>query len=293
MRGVLIALLISHLLFLTREVEEKGKDIVHTQRSVFDPRWTWQSFLRHAERSDQRRRKMRRRFKSTRKPMQGPQGPPGPPGPRGPPGANITKDELMQEFKELVREIAERKVYQSFDPKGNVTGPYLPPLFDIDQAAIVPRITSAFLWRSTQDTMIPKRSFVELKNFHRPFAVGGFERGEGSNAKHGRFTAPINGLYGFTVNLHVQHKVIADSSKLIHPQDGITALVCIESLCQKNVALESSASLDCGRHQFSILVTGVLFLEEGQYVSIYVDNNSQFMLKVLANSQVSGLLVGV
>ena len=33
----------------------------------------------------------------------GPPGPQGPPGPRGPPGAEMTKDDLLKEFKSLIK----------------------------------------------------------------------------------------------------------------------------------------------------------------------------------------------
>uniref|UniRef100_A0A665V578 C1q domain-containing protein n=1 Tax=Echeneis naucrates TaxID=173247 RepID=A0A665V578_ECHNA len=85
------------------------------------------------------------------------------------------------------------------------------------------------------------------------------QRGRGFNSSSGRYTAPISGFY------HKNHNLCVSIS------------ICIESLCQSNL----------------ILLTGTLYLQAGEYVSVFVDNATGSMVNVLPHSLFSGLLLGV
>ncbi|XP_022245676.1 adipolin-like, partial [Limulus polyphemus] len=235
---------------------------------------------------------------------EGPPGPPGPPGPRGPPGANITKKEMLKEFRNVVRDAAERYIERIIGEKCrddnlednlqllNETGPYVPPLFDVEHAAIIPKVPSAFFWQLSEKVKIKRKSFIELKNFHVPFADGAFQRGEGGSASDGHFQAPRDGLYLFYLSLMIKHRAFR-LSRTPSPQDRISAYVCIDSACTKNIALLTTRGLDANSAAFTIPVSGILFLKEGQYASVYLANNSRFKIKVMPGSQFSGVLAGI
>ncbi|KAI8488288.1 hypothetical protein Bbelb_338840 [Branchiostoma belcheri] len=103
-----------------------------------DPRGSWMSFVKHSNNGNKNNgRKKRKEQEKTlgllsdppttnpgarkgaarKHGPPGPQGPPGPRGPAGPPGAVITKDEMFREFKEMVREAAERRALRLLQEK--------------------------------------------------------------------------------------------------------------------------------------------------------------------------------
>ncbi|XP_076365196.1 adipolin-like [Tachypleus tridentatus] len=274
---------------------------------ILDPRQTWEAFIRHTERTKKEKRKSRNRLRSGSGRLlpypEGPPGPPGPLGPRGPPGANITKKEMLEEFRSVVRGAAERYIERIIGEKCrddnlgkprllNQTGPYVPPLFDIDHAAIISKVPFAFFWQLSENVKIKRKSFMELKNFHVPFADGAFQRGNGGSSTDGHFQAPRDGLYLFYLSLLIKHRAFR-LSRTPGPQDRISAYVCIDSACTKNIALLTTQGLDANSAAFTIAVSGILFLKEGQYASVYVANNSRFKIKVMPGSQFSGVLAGI
>lgn len=75
---------------------------------MFDPRQTWDFFLRNSEAQRTRARKNRLRNRKNRIPMpkEGPAGPPGRRGPMGPPGVpggTLTTQEMEEYIKEFLR----------------------------------------------------------------------------------------------------------------------------------------------------------------------------------------------
>lgn len=260
-----------------------------------DPRGSWFSFVRHSVRASNKKSKNKRR----KRPLFGPPGPPGPPGPQGlpgPPGAEITRDVLMQEFEELVKAEAERRAQQTITERcpecmGLANWTYvMPPVSDLDEVYIIPRLTAGFHVQLRVDNVVSRRTFMELNSFHQPFGGGTFERGTVFNGRNGRFTAPRSGIYHFSSNLHISRK---RSKKSLRQKDNIRVQICIESLCKKYSSLEHVVGLESNSKVFTISLSGLLYLQRSQYTSIYIDNSSRWSITVQSGSDFTGYLVAI
>ncbi|GFY66384.1 adipolin [Trichonephila inaurata madagascariensis] len=96
------------------EIEKDKKDFA---------RLTWDLFQAGAQLNERKNRKRQRaaeRKKNLKaggprtKALIGPVGPRGPIGPPGPPGANITKEEMFEEFRQMIISKCLNNIYQSY-----------------------------------------------------------------------------------------------------------------------------------------------------------------------------------
>ncbi|NXL34139.1 ERFE protein, partial [Glaucidium brasilianum] len=119
-----------------------------------------------------------------------------------------------------------------------------------------------------------------------------FHRGSGLNLTSGQYTAPLAGYYTFTATLRIVRR---EQRRKGQPGRGnrLRALICVQSRCQRNSNLETVSRLDNGSDLFTISVTGILYLEAGQYASVFVDNAAGSPLTVQSNSDFSAILLGV
>ncbi|NWX78698.1 ERFE protein, partial [Alca torda] len=125
-----------------------------------------------------------------------------------------------------------------------------------------------------------------------PESKGMFHRGSGLNLTSGQYTAPIAGYYTFTATLHLVRR---EQRKKWQPRRGnrLRVLICVQSRCQHNSNLETVSWLESGVGLFTISVTGVLYLQAGQYASVFVDNAADSPLTVQSGSDFSAILIGV
>ncbi|XP_070345363.1 erythroferrone isoform X3 [Equus asinus] len=77
------------------------------------------------------------------------------------------------------------------------------------------------------------------------------------------------------------------------PRDRLRLLICIQSRCQRNASLEAVVGLESSSELFTISVNGVLYLQTGQYTSVFLDNASGSSLTVRSGSHFSAILLGV
>eukprot|EP00071_Canis_lupus_P031957 XP_022265514.1 erythroferrone [Canis lupus familiaris] len=77
------------------------------------------------------------------------------------------------------------------------------------------------------------------------------------------------------------------------PRDRLRLLICIQSRCQQNASLEAVMGLESSSELFTISVNGVLYLQTGQYTSVFLDNASGSPLTVRSGSHFSAVLLGV
>lgn len=59
-----------------------------------------------------------------------------------------------------------------------------------------------------------------------------------------------------------------------------------------NTALTTIAGMESNSLKFSVTVTGMLMLKAGNYVSVYVENNTNKPLNIMEESSFSGLMIG-
>ncbi|NXD03868.1 ERFE protein, partial [Certhia familiaris] len=143
-----------------------------------------------------------------------------------------------------------------------------------------------------------------------------FHRGPGLNLTSGQYTAPIAGYYAFSTTLHIGEPSVSPTalprqSGLALTPCSVTArreprrkgqgcrgsrlrvLICVQSHCQHNSNLETVSQLGSSRNLFTISVTGTLYLQAGQYASVFVDNTAGSPLTVQSGSDFSAVLLGV
>ncbi|KFO81212.1 Protein FAM132B, partial [Cuculus canorus] len=125
-----------------------------------------------------------------------------------------------------------------------------------------------------------------------PETKGMFHRGLGLNLTSGRYTAPVAGFYTFRATLRIVRRERRRKGQLCQGK-GLRVLICVQSRCQHNSSLETVSQLESGGDLFTVSVTGVLYLQAGQYASVFVDNAADSPLTVQSGSDFSAVLLGV
>ncbi|XP_036941209.1 erythroferrone isoform X1 [Acanthopagrus latus] len=242
------------------------------------PLSSWLIFRRNSNKGDNRKTKGSRRTSKVRLTrtsilQHGLPGPPGPPGPQGPPGPPAP---LLPQQQELIQELQ----LKLRDMAGGVC-------FLCDRP---PRVSTSFLSRLLQAVTIPRRSLLELQPFSQPSdSERSLQRGQSFNSSTGRYTAAVSGFYQLTASLLIE----SGDRAQVRIRDSVKAAICIESLCQSNLSVESVMGVAAAGGTFSILLTGTLYLQAGEYVSVFVDNATGSAISVLQDSLFSGILLGV
>uniref|UniRef100_A0A2K5CJK0 Erythroferrone n=1 Tax=Aotus nancymaae TaxID=37293 RepID=A0A2K5CJK0_AOTNA len=155
-----------------------------------------------------------------------------------------------------------------------------------------PRVEAAFHCRLRQDVSVERRALHELGAYYLPDAEGAFHRGPGLNLTSGQYRAPVTGFYALAATLHV---ALGEPPRrgLLRPRDRLRLLICIQSQCQRNASLEAVTGLESSSELFTISVNGVLYLQMGQWASVFLDNASGSSLTVRSGSHFSAILLGV
>ncbi|XP_034039644.1 erythroferrone [Thalassophryne amazonica] len=238
-----------------------------SEASRLSPLDSWLVFIRNSNKGDNRKTKASR--KTSKHGLPGPPGPPGPQGPPGPPAPFLQQQKLIQELQQKVTDVVRGACLLCDGP---------------------PRVSSSFHGRLLQTVSVPRRSLLELQTFTQPSgSEWSLQRGQSFNASTGRYTAPMPGFYQLTASLHIT----CGDRVQVRIRDGIKAAICIDSLCQTNLSVESVTAVMAAGGSFTILVSGTLYLQAGEYVSVFVDNATGSAISILQGSLFSGILLGV
>ncbi|XP_005946446.2 erythroferrone [Haplochromis burtoni] len=244
------------------------QDLTSSESGRVSPHSSWLFFRRNSNRGDNRRSKGPRR--TSKHGLPGPPGPPGPQGPPGPPAALLPQQqELIQELKVKLKDMAAAERLPCVRP---------------------PRVSTSFFSRLLQSITIPRRSLLELQPFSKPSdSEQSLQRGRSFNSSTGRYTAPVSGFYQLTASLLIE----SGDRVQVRLRDSVKAAICIESLCQSNLSVESVMGVAAAGGTFSMLLTGTLYLQAGEYVSVFVDNATGSAISILQDSLFSGILLGI
>ncbi|XP_051943120.1 erythroferrone isoform X2 [Hippocampus zosterae] len=152
-----------------------------------------------------------------------------------------------------------------------------------------PRISASFFGRLPQVVRVARRSLMELRPFSQATpSVCAIQRGRSVNNTHGRYTATITGFYLLSARLRLKSSERAQ----VRLHESVKAAICVESLCHTKLSIESVVGVASVSGDFSITLTGTLFLQAGEYVSVYVDNATGANINVLPESFFSAILLG-
>ncbi|KAG7456978.1 hypothetical protein MATL_G00241580 [Megalops atlanticus] len=252
---------------------------VSSDIALVNPRNSWLVFRRNSNKGDNK--KVKPPKKASKHGVPGPPGPPGPQGPPGPPAPPpLQQDELLQQFRLRLKEVTD-------------TGGTLEAGVHCQVCEQHPRVDTAFHSRLQQDLSVHRRSLLELQPFSNPpDSEQQFQRGQDFNRSSGRYTAPVSGFYQLTASLLIEPSE-TQRRTAARQRDCVTASICIESLCHSNMSLEAMSGVGTTGGVFSILITGTLYLQAGEYVSVFVDNGTGSALKVQKGSIFSGILLGI
>ncbi|XP_011377862.1 erythroferrone [Pteropus vampyrus] len=288
-------------------IDEDGIEVLKgpsTERAhSIDPWDTWMLFVRQSDKGVNGKRGSRGKAKKLKL---GLPGPPGPPGPQGPPGPIIPPEVLLKEFQLQLK----GAVQQHEEPctRGPVAARATTPDAEEEVSGAAgalallasplapgpwaPRVEAAFHCRLRRDSSLERRALHELGAYYLPDAEGAFRRGPGLNLTSGQYTAPVAGFYALAATLHV---ALAEPPRRgpPRPRDRLRLLICIQSRCQRNASLEAVTGLESSSELFTISVNGVLYLQTGQYTSVFLDNASGSPLTVRSGSHFSAVLLGV
>ncbi|NP_001072387.1 erythroferrone [Xenopus tropicalis] len=147
-------------------------------------------------------------------------------------------------------------------------------------------VHAAFICKLGQHSVLEPGVRKELHQYQQEQEDGSFNRGAGLNLTSGRYTAPFSGLYAFNSRLNIgfpEHSLL-DKTGFLQVQ------VCIQSLCQKHLSLQQISQISAAPH--TLTVHGVLYLQEGQYVSVFLENRMSSSIVVEKGSEFSGVLLG-
>ncbi|KAJ7325027.1 hypothetical protein JRQ81_018047 [Phrynocephalus forsythii] len=223
-------------------------------------------------------------------------------GPLGPPGVMITREELLREFRTLLkgairdRERINLKACENCEEEKNrgreenkFLAQFHGPMLESREQG---RVVAAFYCRTRRNISIERRSLQELQLYYIPKNGERFHRGLGLNLTNGQYEAPLSGYYIFSATLHVVPENYPTKNRP-HARDRLRLLICIQSLCRQNISLKTVSRLDPNKKHFTISVNGVLFMLAGQYASVFVDNASGTSLTIRRGSDFSAILLGI
>ncbi|XP_072474838.1 erythroferrone isoform X1 [Notamacropus eugenii] len=282
--------------------------VTERPRSI-DPRDAWMLFVRQSSKGVNGKK---RNPGKSKKYKLGLPGPPGPPGPQGPPGSFILPEDLLKEFQLLLKGAVKHREKMGLKPCEDCGGGQAEAeeervveavAEEEDVLALVTgslaeryrphRVEAAFHCRLRKNMSIERRSLQELQQYYLPGKEGSFHRGLGLNLTSGQYTVPITGFYTFAATLYIVHGGDHQKKGQLRSRDRLRVLICIQSLCQRNVSLETITSLENSTELFTISVNGILHLQAGQYASIFIDNATGSSLTIRSGSDFSAVFLGV
>ncbi|NWS29830.1 ADIPL protein, partial [Polioptila caerulea] len=188
-----------------------------------DPRRTWISFVHRPGDGNNSKRRCKGKDKKLRG-LVGPPGPPGPQGPPGAPGAEISREVLLQEFKEILKEAMEHRASLAHP------SPLPPLLLALQELPAQPRVQEAFHCQLKGHVVVDKKTLVELQNFQLNPLLNPFSR------------APLPGFgavltffpfFPFFPLFFPDHSELKSKVQL-RARDSVRVLICIESLCHRH-----------------------------------------------------------
>ncbi|KAG8580637.1 hypothetical protein GDO81_007374 [Engystomops pustulosus] len=251
-------------------VEKVLRKETGAQTHKLSPKYSWLFFLKNSDREVKHKR--RGHEDSLRNHHSGPIGAPAPS--RHHPINHISREKKLSQFLKLLSDALLRQKDGDHYPSPSV----LPA-----------KVPAAFTCRSVSDIPVESGETMEIQNYHRPLSEGSFYRGAGLNVTSGRYTAPFTGLYLFFAKLQID---LQKNPQHRDPQGFVHLQLCILSLCQENMSLQQVGGFISREDTATITLNGVLYIQAGQYVSLFFENRIDSWMVLVKESDFSGVLLG-
>ncbi|XP_063162946.1 erythroferrone [Candoia aspera] len=223
--------------------------------------------------------------------------------PPQPPQDTITREKLLREFRLLLKGIireqerinvksTSKNCQHGEDRDGKEENLFPQISIPLIKSREQRRVEAAFHCQTRKNISVDRRSLQELQLYYITKKEELFHRGLGLNLNNGQYMAPISGYYIFSARLYVVPEI---HPKKYQPRgrDHLRLLICVESLCRQKSSLETVRSLDKSSEYFTVSVSGILFLQAGQYASVFIDNATGSSFIVRSGSDFSGVLLGI
>ncbi|XP_073437329.1 adipolin-like [Dendrobates tinctorius] len=235
------------------------------------PKYSWLFFLKHADREAKNKR--RGHEDSSRNHHTGPIGPPAPSWHHNQAINHVSREKKLSQFLQLLSDMLVKQKDRD----------HLPP------TVLPAKVLAAFTCRTVGDILVDAGEMKEIQNYQKPLLEGSFYRGAGLNLTSGRYTAPFTGLYAFYARLQIDFQ---NKARHRDPMGFLRVQLCIRSLCQENLSLQQSHSFNSREVAATITLNGVLYIQAGQYVSLFLENRMESWLMLVKDSDFSGVLLG-
>ncbi|XP_068136770.1 erythroferrone [Hyperolius riggenbachi] len=252
--------------------ELPDKKVSQTQSSSSSPRNTWLMFLKHADHAAKRRKGPE---ETHRHRHSGPVGPPAPARHHSPPVNHALREKKMYQFLQLLTDALLKRDGENI------------PIYKRSPPPLPTKVHIAFTCRVSHDIRVEPGDPQELRPYEMPHEEGSFYRGSGLNLTSGRYTAHNTGLYAFFARLHIDFQKNEKSL-----QGFLRMKLCILSLCQDNLSLQHTLSFSANEVTATVTLNGILYVQAGQYVSLFLENTMEDLIVVLKGSDFSGVLLG-
>ncbi|OCT81023.1 erythroferrone [Xenopus laevis] len=251
--------------------QESSEKVPRIERPPWPPKESWLMLLKNSDRAPNGKKKSQE--ESLRPCRRGPIGPPAPATHHS--YSPVLERKKLHHFLQLLSELLRRL-------NGERTEIHKYPL------TLTPStVHAAFICKLAQSSALEQGVQRELRQYQQAQEDGSFNRGAGLNLTIGRYTAPYSGLYAFNSRLNIGFQ---EHSPLDTTSGFLRAQVCIQSLCQKHLSLQQTSQISGAPHTLN--VHGVLYLQEGQYVSVFLENRMSYPVVVEQGSEFSGVLLG-
>ncbi|XP_069830007.1 adipolin-like [Dendropsophus ebraccatus] len=255
-------------------VEKVLRKGTEAQSPKLSPKYSWLFFLKNSDREAKNKRKGHE--DSWRNHHSGPVGPPAPSRHNNHHINHVFRERKLSQFLQLLSDI----LLKQKDGENALTpespSPVLPS-----------KVLAAFTCRTDSDIHVEPGIIKELQNYQRPLLEGSFYRGAGLNVTSGRYTAPVTGLYAFFARLRIEPQEYAQHRGVL---GFLRVQLCILSLCQDNLSLQQIGTFTS--NEVTVTLNGVLYVQAGQYVSLFLENRMDSWLVVVKSSDFSGVLLG-
>ncbi|XP_075057818.1 erythroferrone-like isoform X2 [Mixophyes fleayi] len=248
-------------------LDQPVKKVSAVQSPPWPPRLSWLMFLKHSDRGEKSKRKHHR---------PGPIGPPAPPRHLSHPLNHVLREKKLHQLLQLLIDGLLRQ------KDGEYTADY-----GHTTAKLPSKLHAAFSCKTTSDIHLEPGNMREL--YQRPHLEGSFYRGSGLNLTSGRYTAPFTGLYAFFASLHIDFQ---RNTQERSPYGFLRVQLCILSLCQDNLSLQQISSFTGNEAAATVTLNGMLYVQAGQYLSLFLENRMDSWLVLVKGSDFSGVLLG-